>query len=42
MTVTMISAFMISPLQAFAAAPNGFGDDSQVKDDPFNIPNAED
>lgn len=33
---------MLVSARSFASAPNGFGDDSQVKEDPFNVPKAED
>lgn len=37
-----MAMILVTPLSNFAAAPSGFGDDSQIKDDPFNIPKAED
>ncbi len=40
--VSLISSVMILPSQTFASPPNGFGDDSQVKEDSFNIPKAKD
>ncbi len=42
MMMLSIASISIVPTHTLAAAPNGFGDDSQVKDDPFNIPKAED
>ncbi len=41
-TLFTVASISFAPVHTFAAAPNGFGDDSQVKDDPFNIPKAED
>ena len=40
--VLVITSLLLSPTISLAAAPDGFGDDSQVKEDAFNIPKAAD
>ncbi len=41
MMMFTVAAVSLAPVYTFASAPNGFGDDSQVKEKPFNIPKAD-